>query len=116
MTTAQFHPKRDSGTASPDLHLIHGRKKPALLVVGGLALACFPALACSWAGAGGALTALQTNNAYWNCPTRTPRPTVTPVPTTCVEVTATPNPDGTPGPIVLQCEDPQSTATPWPTV
>src|SRR5438045_8836729 len=91
-------------------------KKPSLLLAAGIACASLPALACAWVGAGAPPTSLQLTNAYWNCPTRTPRPTVTPVPTVCVEVTGTPNPSGTPGPIELQCEDPLPTATPWPTV
>src|SRR5690349_18064878 len=101
--------------AAKGYHTPSGKRLHALMAMS-VALACLPALACAWAGTGGPLTSLQTTNAYWNCPTRTPRPTVTPVPTACIEVTATPNAQGTPGPIVLQCEDPESTATPWPTV
>jgi murein DD-endopeptidase MepM/ murein hydrolase activator NlpD len=92
------------------------RARPSLLLAGSIALASLPALACAWAGTGRPLTSLQTTNAYWNCPTRTPRPTVSPVPTVCAEATGTPNAGGTPGPVELRCEDPQPTATPWPTV
>lgn len=96
-------------------HKVH-RAKPTLLLAAGVVVASLPALACAWAGTGTPLTSLQTTNAYWNCPTRTPRPTVTPVPTACIEATGTPNASGTPGPVELRCEDPKPTATPWPTV
>src|SRR5436190_10878706 len=114
MTAKQF--PQSNATPVDHGYQMARSKRPRALMAMSVALACLPALACAWAGAGGPLTALQTTNAYWNCPTRTPRPTVTPVPTACVEVTATPNAQGTPGAIVLQCEDPQPTATPWPTV
>ncbi len=94
----------------PQLH------RPGVLLVFGVALMSLPALACGWAGAEGPVTSVQTTNAYWNCPTRTPRPTATLEPTMCVELTGTPNAQGTSGPIMLRCEDLQPTATPWPTV
>lgn len=90
--------------------------RPSWLLATAIMFACLPTLACAWAGTGAPLTSIQSSNVYWNCPTRTPRPTVTPIPTTCVEVTGTPNAAGTPGPVELLCEDPFSTATPWPTV
>lgn len=90
-------------------------KELSLLAVG-IAFASLPALACGWAGTGQPPSSLELTSAYWNCPTRTPRPTVIPVPTVCVEVTGTPNVAGTPGPSELSCEEPQSTATPWPTL
>src|SRR4051794_33512954 len=66
----------------------------ALLVIG----------ACGFADSAGNLARY---NAYWNCPT------VSPVPTTCVQVTGTPDPLGTPGPPEPQCSAPLATATPY---
>jgi outer membrane protein assembly factor BamB len=54
-----------------------------LVFVGSLA----PALACPFAPGGSDLTG---QNAYWNAPTATPRPTLPPIPTTCVQVVPTP--------------------------
>src|SRR4051794_37305495 len=61
-------------------------------------------LACGFADSAGNLARY---NAYWNCPT------VSPVPTTCVMVTGTPDPLGTPGPPEPQCSEPLATATPY---
>lgn len=114
MTSRQ--PQQVKTSISHNLQQTSGGKRPGPLMAAGIVLTSLPALACAWAGTGGPLTSLQTTNAYWNCPTRTPRPTVTPIPTTCVEATGTPNVEGTPGPVELQCEDPLATVTPWPTV
>jgi hypothetical protein len=91
------------------------RPRPAwyLVLLGVLAVVA-PLLACS-TSTPGAVVPLRGQNAYWNCPTRTPHPTPPPVPTTCIPYSGpTPGP-GTPWPTPA-CTAPQPPPTPWPTI
>src|SRR4051812_28703592 len=91
--------------------LLHQHRRTSLagLVV---LVSLTPALACPFAFGGGDLAG---QNAYWNAPTATPRPTVPPIPTTCVQVVPTPGcPLCTPAPPFDECTTPVPTSTPWP--
>ena len=92
--------------------LIPPRPPALLLLLGLLLLLAAAGLACSFAADGDPNGGLATDNAYWNCSTPSPLPTVTPVPTVCTD--STPDPNGTPGP--PDCTKPAPTATPQPTV
>lgn len=86
---------------------------PALTLLLALLLLAAAGLACSFAPTNGDPNGgVATDNAYWNCSTPSPLPTVTPLPTVCTA--GTPDPNGTPGP--PDCTKPAPTATPQPTL
>lgn len=95
---------------TPMIPLLRWRPARRLqLALAGVGAALF-ILACGFADTAGNLARY---NAYWNCPTVTPRPTPSPRPTDCVPYTGpTPGP-GTPMPTPV-CDPPWPTATPWP--
>src|SRR4051794_32374294 len=95
---------------TPVIPLLRWRPARRLhLALAGVGVAIFM-LACGFADTAGTLARY---NAYWNCPTVTPRPTPSPRPTDCVPYTGpTPGP-GTPVPTPV-CDPPWPTATPWP--
>ncbi len=101
---APMHPTLPLPPApAPDRPPLGNRSRRGLqaLLVAALGLV---GLACGFADTAGNLARY---NAYWNCPT------VSPVPTICGQVTGTPDPLGTPGPPEPQCSAPRETATPY---
>src|SRR5689334_5270961 len=92
-----------SDVQEPARRVLTSRQQSVLLALGVVAVGVV-ILACGFADSAGNLARY---NAYWNCPT------VSPVPTTCVMVTGTPDALGTPGPPEPQCSAPRETATPY---